>query len=84
MCIRDRRYLIYTALFIPVALLYMVLEHYCGESWPTVGPFVVLLASRIALQLYRPRKGIHDSWLDGGPRAGMAPSPHALTQVPCT
>ncbi len=61
-----KRYLIYTALFIPVALLYVVLEHYFGDSWLTVGIFVViLLAGRIGLLLYRRAKGIHDSWLDG-------------------
>lgn len=61
-----KRYLIYTALFIPVALLYVVLEYYFGDSWLTVGIFVVLvLGGRIGLLLYRRSKGIHDSWFDG-------------------
>lgn len=61
-----KRYLIYTVLFIPVALLYIVLEHYFGDSWLAVGIFVVILVGgRIGLLLCRRAKGIHDSWLDG-------------------
>lgn len=56
-------FLIMTAIAIPVAYFYNVLERHLGDTWLTVGIFAfVLISLRVALYLYRRSKGIKDTW----------------------
>lgn len=58
-------FLIMTAVAIPVAYFYNLLEKYFGDTWMTVGVFaVVLIFLRVGLYLYRRTKGIKDNYLD--------------------
>lgn len=58
-------FLIMTAVAIPVAYFYNLLEKYLGDTWMTVGVFaVVLIFLRVGLYLYRRSKGIKDNYLN--------------------
>ena len=56
-------YLLGTAIAIPIAYFYNILEKYFGDTWLTVGIFgFVLVSLRLGLYLYRRSKGIKDTW----------------------
>lgn len=58
-------FLIMTAVAIPVAYFYNLLEKYFGDTWMTVGVFaVVLIFLRVGLYLYRRSKRIKDNYLN--------------------
>ena len=60
-----KHYLLMTLVCIPLALLYVCLEWFFGNTWVTVGVFFgVLVVLRLGLYLYRRSKGIRDGYLD--------------------
>ncbi len=68
-----KHYLLMTLVCIPLALLYVCLEWFFGNTWVTVGVFFgVLVVLRLGLYLYRRSKGIRDGYLDEGGRPGIA------------
>lgn len=73
-----KHYLLMTLVCIPLALLYVCLEWFFGNTWVTVGVFFgVLVVLRLGLYLYRRSKGIRDGFWTVRPTRHRGASTHA-------